>query len=85
MAHSRKSNLYIKLQAAPLKLFCPWSHNQCETSCTPLNGDFIPIVYYQNDKIHFKQILFSSCTEIVTQAASCTPASTWSSPFSAQK
>jgi hypothetical protein len=39
----------------------------------PVIGDFSLIVYYQNDKIHFKQTLFSLCTERVTQAASGTP------------
>jgi hypothetical protein len=32
-----------------------------------LNGDFNRIVYYQNDNSNFKQTLFSSCTEKITQ------------------
>jgi hypothetical protein len=41
---------------------------------------------YQYDKIDFKQTLFSSSRERVTQGASGTAASTcWSAPLSAQE
>jgi hypothetical protein len=55
-------------------------------SLTINNGDFSIIMYYQNYKINFKQTLFTSCTEGVTQGAISTPASTrWSAPFSTQE
>lgn len=44
------------------------------------------VVYYQNDKMHFKQTVFSSGTVRVTQGASGTPASTcWSAAFCTQE
>jgi hypothetical protein len=42
------------------------------TSVWDNNGDSSLILHYQVDKIHFKQTLFSSYTEIVQQNASST-------------
>jgi hypothetical protein len=62
----------------------PFPVSMCVTY--PLSVVTSPIVYYHNDKINFKRILFSSWTERVTQGASGTPASTsWSTPLCAQE